>query len=295
MQLIEEDHICARGDAREAAEPTAHGSARDTRNVGASERIISGLTGGALVGLGLWRRSRASIPLVLAGGAFIYRAATGRCPVYRAIGANTAATGTTGDLEGGAGVEVAGCVTINRPASDLYSYWRNVENLPRFMPNLEAVTALDGSQSHWRVKGLLGRGIEWHAEIFHEHENERIEWRSLPGADIDNAGTVSFRPGPLGTEMEVRINYRSPLGRAGTTVARLLGGDPGTQLDDALRRFKQIMEAGEIPTTDGQTSGRMSSRAANGEEHSRRFAWGTRDSVDQASWESFPASDPPSW
>jgi uncharacterized membrane protein len=149
-------------------------------------------------------------------------------------------------------------VTIAQPAERLYAFWRNFEQLPHFMDHLEAVRVEGGKRSHWVAKAPAGKRVEWDAEITEERAGERIAWRSLPGADVANAGEVEFRaaPGDRGTEVKVVIEYDPPAGRAGAVVAKLFGEEPGVQLDEDLWRFKQLMESGRIPGTDGQPHGK---------------------------------------
>jgi uncharacterized membrane protein len=148
--------------------------------------------------------------------------------------------------------------TIQRSPEELYSYWRKLENLPRFMKHLERVEVLDERRSHWVARGPAGTHVEWDAEILEDAPNQRITWRSLEGADVANDGTVRFQaaPGDRGTEVRVSLSYSPPAGKLGATVARLFGENPEQQVRDDLRRFKNLMEAGEIPTTEGQPSGR---------------------------------------
>jgi uncharacterized membrane protein len=141
---------------------------------------------------------------------------------------------------------------------DLYRFWRNFENLPRFMENLESVAECDDNISHWVARGPGGAKVEWDAEIYNEKEGELIAWRSLPGADITNAGSVHFEeaPGGRGTYVKVILNYNPPGGKAAALFAKLFGKEPGQLVEHNLKRLKQFIETGEIPTTAGQPSGR---------------------------------------
>jgi uncharacterized membrane protein len=150
-------------------------------------------------------------------------------------------------------------VTINKPIDQLYAFWRKLENLPRFMDHLESVTTIDETRSHWVAKGPAGKKVEWDAEIINEIPNELIGWRSLPGAEVNNAGSVQFKPAPggRGTELQVELRYDPPGGALGAMFAKLFGEEPNQQVEDDLRRLKSILEAGERPTTEGQPTGRM--------------------------------------
>ncbi len=151
-------------------------------------------------------------------------------------------------------------ITINQTPESLYKFWRDLENLPRFIEKLESVTPLDERRSHWVVKGPGNTTVEWDAEISNEKENELIAWRSLPGrAEVTNAGSIRFEPAPdgRGTKLSVTVNYNPPGGAAGLLVAKLFGEEPGQLIDLNLRRLKRLVETGEIPTIEGQTSGRV--------------------------------------
>jgi uncharacterized membrane protein len=233
-------------------------------NVGETERWVSAIGGGALAIYGLTRGSFAGVALALAGAGLLYRGTTGHCYAYQAAGIDT--TGAEGDnpnvsVRGGRGVKVEKSLTINRPAAELYKYWRNFENLPRFMNHLEEVRVTSDTRSHWVAKGPAGSSVEWDAEIYNEKENEMIAWRSLEGSQVDNAGSVHFTPAPgdRGTVLRVVLKYDPPAGVVGALVARLFGESPAQQIDEDLRRFKQLMEAGEVMTTKGQPSGRAAS------------------------------------
>ena len=222
-------------------------------NVGRSERWISGLAGAALVGFSMGRKRLRTV-LVPLGGALIGRAVTGRCEVNRMLGRNSARderrTGTVADLERGEGIKLEQAVVIERPREELFQFWRNFENLPRFMDNLESVTILGPRRSHWVAKGPAGTRVEWDAEIEQEIENELISWRSLPGADVAQVGSVHFSPVHNGgTEVRVVMRYAPPAGKLGSGGARILGEDSDQQVADDLRRFKQVMDAREVPSS----------------------------------------------
>lgn len=153
-------------------------------------------------------------------------------------------------------MEVRSTVTVNRPASELYDFWRDFENLPRFMHHLEHVETM-GSRSHWVAKAPANRTVEWDAEIVEDVPNECIAWRSLEGSRISNAGVVRFvaAPGDRGTEIHVELSYDPPAGAAGALIAKLFGEEPHQQVRDDLRRFKQVMETGEVLRSDGSPEG----------------------------------------
>jgi uncharacterized membrane protein len=229
-------------------------------NVGETERLVSLVGGGALAILGLTRRNLPGIALAAVAGELLYRGITGHCVVYDALDINTATTGWSDmvSVPHEQGTKFEKSVTINRSPEALYRFWRNFENLPRFMNHLESVKVLDDKRSHWVAKGPAGTRIEWDAEIINEAPNEVIGWRSLENAQVDNAGSVRFTPAPgnRGTVVEVTINYAPPAGKVGTAIAKLFGEEPEQQVSEDLYRFKQMMESGEVSTTEGQPSGR---------------------------------------
>lgn len=149
-------------------------------------------------------------------------------------------------------------IAIDKSPAELYTFWRDLKNLPRFMKNLESVVEKDERYSHWVAKVPGGANVEWDAEIYNEKENELIAWRSLENADLVNAGSVRFQAGPAGhgTYIRVAINYNPPAGKVGATLAQIFGAEPSQLIKEDLRRLKQILEAGEIATIEGQTSGR---------------------------------------
>lgn len=148
-----------------------------------------------------------------------------------------------------AAISTTRTITVNRSPEDVYRYWRDFENLPRFMRHLESVEITGGSRSHWRAKGPAGTTVEWDAEIVRDEPNRLIAWRSLDG-DVPNSGSVRFEPRPAGrgTVVRVQMEYRPPAGRVGAQVAKLFGREPGQEAQASLRTFKQLVETGEVAT-----------------------------------------------
>jgi uncharacterized membrane protein len=163
-------------------------------------------------------------------------------------------------------VRVKRSITVNRPVDKVYAFWRDFENLPQFMYHLESVRVFGPTRSHWVAKGPADKRIEWDSQVTEDRPNEEIAWQSLPGSDIENGGAVSFerRPGGRGTIVRVTLEYRPPGGIAGRAFASLMNRAPEQQVLDDLRRFKQIMETGEIVRSDAtpEGSGQMAQRPA---------------------------------
>ncbi|WP_315789295.1 SRPBCC family protein [Fischerella sp. JS2] len=212
-----------------------------------AERWASLIGGSAMVLMGLRQRSLRGVLMALAGGGLIYQGATKQSTIQQAqeaIGMNQA-------------IKVEKTVTINKSADELYRFWHNFENLPRFMKHLKNVKVYDDKKSHWIANAPLGQSVEWDAYILEDRENEFISWASAEGADVDNSGFVRFTkaPGNRGTEVKVVMEYNPPGGALGAAIAKLFGEEPEQQIGDELRRFKMLMEAGEIATTQGQPKG----------------------------------------
>jgi uncharacterized membrane protein len=268
-------------------------------NVAYPERMASVIGGPLLALYGLTRGTPVGFGLALLGGELLYRGLTGHCPIYAMLGVSTTPAP-------GGPLHVEQSVTINRPADDLYHFWRQFENLPRFMKHLQSVSAGGERRSHWVATGPAGSTVEWDAEIVEDLPEQLISWRSLPGAQVDSAGSVRFEtaPGGRGTIVRVSFDYSPPAGALGAAVARLFGEEPGQQVEGDLRRFKNIMEAGEIPTTASQPTGRRSAIGAllqpkqtkpQAADQPKKPIQPRKPPVQEASEESFPASDPPAW
>ena len=237
-------------------------------NVGFFERLFSAMAGAGMAAYGLTTARRGGLAVGALGGALAYRGLTGHCSCYSALGLDTARHNDATVIPSGQGDKVEKSVVINRPAAELYSFWREVENLPKIMPHLEKVESIDRQKSHWTACGPMGKRVEWDAEIFNDRENEVIAWRSLEGSQVDTAGSVHFKSlgHDRGTAVTVSLKYNPPAGKVGSWVATLLGDNPTRMIADDLRRFKQFMETGEIPIA-GEVSGRWSaSRPAEREQ-----------------------------
>jgi uncharacterized membrane protein len=198
-------------------------------------------TGAALAVFGASRKSWSGTAMAAAGGLLVYR-------------------GFLESHKSARPVHVERSFTIYKPVEEVYNFWRDFENLPKFMRHLRSVETRPEGRSHWEARAPLGMSISWDAEIVEERANDYILWRSLPGGAVEHRGSVQFRNTPFagGTEIIVSLDYRPPAGKAGALFAKLFGENPEQQVREDLRRFKQLMEAGEIPTTEGQPSGRRS-------------------------------------
>jgi uncharacterized membrane protein len=221
--------------------------AHPPQNVGEVERWGSIAAGALLALAGLTRGRSGGLLMGLIGAGLLHRGITGHCYAYDALGMDTTEHNPATAIPAQEGVKVEHSIAIAVPAERLFSFWRDVENLPRVMRHLQRVEALDRQRSHWVALGPLGVAVEWDAEIFNERENEMIAWRSLPGGDIETAGSVRFRPlgDGRGTVLTVSMKYNPPGGKVGEAIASLLGSGLEQEMAEDLRRFKTEMEAGQ--------------------------------------------------
>ncbi len=220
---------------------------RSRRNAGSLITTwLPALGGGLLMGFGLSQRSLSGMAIAAAGAGVMYYGMTKRMP---------SRAGSVPD--GQSSIRVEKVVTINKPIDEVYDAWCDVTKLPGILSHLESVTDLGDGRSRWVVKAPLGRTVEWNAETMVDQENRVIAWRSIGDAEVPNVGAVHFHeaPGGRGTEVRVRIEYNPPLGPIGATFAKLFGEEPSQQVEDDLRRFKQVLETGETATTAGQPRG----------------------------------------
>lgn len=219
--------------------PPASGSSHI--NVGRPERVLSAVGGAAMALVGLRRADTVGWLTALAGGALIFRGMTGFCFVNNMIGRDTA---ENEDIS----VEIIKTITVERPRTEVYQFWRMLENLPKFMEHLEGVQSNGPQRSHWvaKIPGGIGT-ISWDADIINEKENELIAWRSLPNSDIDNAGEVRFSDSPdgHGTIVQAVISYSPPVGSVGGLAAKMLNPMLKSMVEKDLRYFKRYMETGQ--------------------------------------------------
>jgi uncharacterized membrane protein len=223
---------------------------------------VWGRVGGDLMDLALLGRSmnecndktRLTAATAVVAGATVVDFMTAQQLSRQGNGSETRTNGLPGARErpSTGGVHVVQTLTIKRPRHEVYGFWHNFENLPRFMVHLESVQTLDNNRSRWKAKAPAGTTVEWEAETIEDRPNELIAWRSLPDSTVPNSGSVSFRDAPAnrGTEVRVELEYQPPGGMIGALFAKLFGEEPQQQVKGDLRRFKQVMETGEIVHSD---------------------------------------------
>lgn len=214
--------------------------------------------GGVLAYQGWHRRGPVGYGLLALGGLMI-GGAVARPAAQTFGGGPRALEWQAPALRGGTRpISIAQSITIGKPRAEVYRFWRQFENLPRFMAHVERVETITERRSHWVLRGPVGRTLEWDAEIEDERTDERIAWRSDEDADIRHEGMVIFRdaPGGRGTEVHVTMRYEAPGGQVGHTLARLLGEGPDRKAREDLRRLKQLLETGELVTSESQPGAR---------------------------------------
>lgn len=224
-------------------------------NLSITERSVLAAGAAALL---LTAANRRSVPgrvvLAAAAGALVYKSATGHSDVYRLLGVRPVHRGRHREQ---LGLYVTHTITIGRPPEELYVMWRDLSRLPEIFRHLEDVRVLDERRSHWKAKGPFGKTMEWDSEITLDVPNQEIHWQSARDAEFPNRGIVRFERAPAerGTALRVQMIYDPPAGKLGAALASVLGDDPQTRIKEDLRRLKQRIETGEVPTTEGQPSG----------------------------------------
>ncbi|HET8548187.1 MAG TPA: SRPBCC family protein [Bryobacteraceae bacterium] len=225
--------------ARDIPELQGGSSRERSENWNPAARLVAGLAGGAMAVYGFSRRDPLSFAAALVGTALVTRAAT-----------NTDIGRVLGISGGRRAVDIVKTIEINAPVEEVWDFWQNFENFPRFMTHLKDVRVLDEGRSHWVAEGPAGVSVAWNAEITRRIENQVLAWKSTDDSLIRNAGIVRFDPTPNGgTRVHIRFSYNPPAGAVGHAVAWLLGRDAGREMEDDLLRLKSLFE-------DGKTTGR---------------------------------------
>lgn len=224
----------------------------DYKNVGEVERWASLLGGTALLGWGVMKRSVPGAALAGLGGVLLWRGATGHCPAYQSLGIGTADQRPRAHPLSGA-VAVHRAVTVNKPANEIYEFWRDVANLQRIVPHIEAIEVETPELSHWVLAGPGGRPIRWGARITLDDPNTRVQWETIEGSDVEHQGELELIPAPgdRGTEVHLRLRVWPPLGMVGAALAKALGESPELEAGRTLKRMKQLLETGEVVTSAG--------------------------------------------
>lgn len=219
----------------------------------AGDALDLALLGVGVANRGPGRRKRGALAAVALAG-------IGAADLYAAL--RTTSDGGGRHANGPRHQTLRAAVTVRRPPADVYRFWRDLENLPSFMYHLKSVTAGPDGRTHWVANAPMGQSVEWDAQITDDEPDTRIAWQSLPGSAIENGGSVEFTPAPGGTDTEVRVtmSYRLPGGALAKAAATVFGESPDQQVNDDLRRFKQIMETGQVTRSDGSPEGTAARR-----------------------------------
>lgn len=228
-----------------------------TMNVSRTERWISTLSGGLLLGYGVVRLDWPGAGLAVLGGSLLYRGIAGQSAIYRAFDINTARerrTGTYMQIPDKEGVRIQRSITIERTPEDLYALWRRLENASQYTPFVTSVHSIGERRSHWVARGAGEKVLAWDAEIIEDHPNQSFSWQAHGESSMAaDAGMVSFAPDPTGrgTIVTLTTDYYRKKG----PLTRLLSRIPEGIALETLRRFKALAEAGEVPTIKGQPTG----------------------------------------
>ena len=245
------------------------------KNVSDSERAVSAAVGGLFVASALKKRGLGGLALALVGAELMRRGATGHCMLYEAIGFSSGGPSDGNGMRIGAGthrpdvtgaaatvnarksIKIERSITINKPAQELYDFWRDFSNLPRVLDHLESVTDLGNGRSHWVALGPANTRIEWDSEMVNDIPGELIAWKTVGEPDVAHAGSIHFTPAAgRGTTVKLVMDYEPPAGRFVALAAKVMGESPDQKIQSDLRRLKMLFETGEVVTTKGQTSGR---------------------------------------
>ncbi len=224
-------------------------------NIHQTERIVSAGLGAVLL---LRSLSRPSLSGVALASALLYRGISGHSYLYQALDISTNGTGTPANAPEG-----ESSITIGKSANELYRFWREPQNLSQILGDVAQVTQVSDDRQHWVVHGPFNQRMEWDTQIVEDRPDETVRWKSLDGAPLPNEGLLRFRPAPgnWGTEVTLRFRFDSPGGMLGNTVAKRLGIVPRMLADKVLRRFKSLVETGEIPTLKHNPAARPSAYA----------------------------------
>jgi uncharacterized membrane protein len=235
------------------------------------ERAAYVIAGTFIAYFGLRKRSIWAVGMGLAGADLVRRGALG-----------------TGLLGPRSWTRIDGAITIDKPRSEIYSFWRDFSNIPQVFQQLRSVKSTGPLTSHWTASLPQGRRLEWDVEVTRDEENNLIEWESMPGARLRHSGSVHFEDAPSGrgTVVRMALQYKLPGGKTLGSIAKALGANPNMLVTETLRRLKSLLEAGQIATTTGQATGKIP------ESHEKRDE---ERKVQHASENSFPASDAPAY
>jgi len=238
MSVPAKDSLLAAADAARQTCSATH------TNVGEMERLLSIAGGAALGAYGFSKKGLGGLLLSAIGGSLIYRGLRGHCYAYEALGIESSHRSPATAVPAQQGVRVERTVTINRPPVQVYQQWQDLEQLPQYLHHLKSVQQLGNQRSHWVAQGVAGETLQWDAEIWNQRENELLAWRSLPGGDVETAGSIRLQPLGDGqaTQMNVVMKYNPPGGKVGDTVASWFGQGLRQKLDEDLQRFKAAME-----------------------------------------------------